>query len=144
MTLQPKAVERYECAVCGEEHRTAHAANNCAWRDLQAQCAQHDWEAGHTLGYLQTIYGFSWQLGPELVSVTKAHCFVRAHLQCCDKPAYRIVCILKNGLLRLWGIGGWMGGYGEEIFPGNLPTPHPAEELYVDKRANHLCGEVKK
>jgi hypothetical protein len=86
---------------------------------------------GHTLEHIHYHCGFHWDLTLLQRDITKENCFVMEHWQCCHKPAYQIVRIESDGALRLWGYGGWSGGYGGTISIKDLPAPNSPAELFV-------------
>ena len=129
-------VTRYKCDYCGKlfsseewclEHEESHKKSEKANEML---------DAGKTLEEINNKCHL-WSEVPEyLKNVTKDNCFTISHWQCCDKPAYRIVSIVYDGRLRLFGCGSWSGYYGDlvGIHDNNLKNPRSKEELFVDSR----------
>jgi len=128
-----KAIEVYECKGCGSLHKSEREAARCEFDHAREAYANILLDEKNTLSAINYLCGFRWNLKPEHERVTTDNCFIVSHWQCCKKPAYRIVEISSNGMLRLRGMGSWMGYYGSWMDVGNLPSPHDAEELYVYK-----------
>lgn len=126
-------VKMYKCKNCGEVFTTEYGAYECEFIHAKENYANSLWKSGRTLKAINWLCGFNWKLRDELLEVTKENCFIISHWQCCDKPAYQINYINGRGSVNVWGIGGWSGGYGNDMMIDNLPEPHPAEELYKYK-----------
>lgn len=129
-------VIRYKCDYCGKlfsseewclEHEESHKKSEKANGML---------DAGKTLEEINNECRLWLEVPKYLKNVTKDNCFAISHWQCCDKPAYRIVSIVYDGRLRLFGCGSWSGYYGGlvGIHDSNLKNPRPKEELFVDSR----------
>ena len=130
-----KEIEAYECEVCGEIYKREADAARCFYDHAKERYANVLLDEKRGLRSINYLCGFDWTLTPEREQITKDNCFVISHWQCCDKPAYRIVEINSHGKVRLWGIGGWMGGYGNWMDIDKLPQPHEKEELYVYEKS---------
>jgi len=123
-------IKAYKCSECKEIFDSEFEALKCEFKHKQAELANKMLDMGCPLRYINYICGFDWNLREELEEVTKDNCFVFSHWQCCNKPAYQIMSIEYGGVLNVRGKGGWMGYYGDKMFPNKLPTPHSKEELY--------------
>lgn len=126
-----KEVVMFECECCGSDHSTELLALQCEFRDKQAEYANKLLTEGWTLEQIEFSCGFHWSLKEEHKKVTKDNCFIISHWQCCEKPAYRITRINKNGSIDVFGRGGWDGGCGNTMEISKLGTPHEKEELYI-------------
>ncbi len=139
-----KVVERYQCPECHKledceynitEHLLGHA--------IDERISQL-WKQGKTLKEIDDLYHVFQGIIPDRPEsygsflechhdITKDNCFKISYLQCCDYPAYRIIEVTHDGLLKVWGIGGWSGGYSDYESLGCLREPRPLSELYVYK-----------
>lgn len=126
-----KEVTMFECEYCRETHTSELLALQCEFKDKRTEYANKLLSEGWTIDQIEYSCGFHWSLKEEHKKVTKDSCFAIPHWQCCDKPAYRITRINKNGSVDVFGIGGWGGGYGNTMSLDNLGTPHDKSELFV-------------
>lgn len=126
-------IEAYKCKVCGDIYGKEQDAFSCEFKHAQLDYANSLLKQGFDLGHIKYCCGFRWNLTPEQEKITTDNCFIVSHWQCCDKPAYRIVSIADYGRVKLWGKGGWMGYYGNEIEPSKLPKAYPKEDLFIYK-----------
>lgn len=139
-------VRKYKCPLCGDlldadnEFTKTHHLLDHAIDDRVSKL----WEAGKTLKEIDDLYHIFCSVIPDEPksydsflechhSITKDNCFKISYLQCCDHPAYRISVITHSGKIRVWGVGGWSGGYSSWVSLGNLRDPQPADKLYVHK-----------
>lgn len=131
-----KKVIRYKCDHCGDlfdseeyclEHENRHKRIDKANQMLQN---------GQTLKQIQDECQIWYDLPDYLESVNQDNCFIVSHWQCCSKPAYQIIYIDIDGRIKLRGCGSWSGYYGGfvALHSPYLKTPHPKEDLFVDKR----------
>lgn len=127
---------RYKCDYCGglfssesmcSEHEDKHVRRNKANEMLKSGC---------TLKEIQEECNIWYNLPEYLNNVTKDSCFKISYWQCCDKPAYQIICIGMADDVNVRGCGSWTGYYGEyvKITSSELRNPRPKEELFVDAR----------
>lgn len=133
-------VIKYKCSECGKLFDTPKMALAHEIRHERIEEANEMLNEGCTLKQINDECEI-WAYVPEhLENINKDNCFVISCLQCCDKPAYRIVSITHKGRLRLFGCGSWSGYYGSEfdINNNNLKNPRPKEELFVDPRYEEL------
>lgn len=130
---QVEKVESYKCKWCEKLHRDEFYASECAFKHAQKRLANIMLEMGYTLWSINYRCGFNWNLKDNQKDITKDNCFTFSHWQCCSKPAYQIVSIEEGGYLRLWGKGGWTGGYGNIIGLDKLPEPYPKEKLFIQE-----------
>ncbi len=126
-------VKSYKCIWCDQIYKREFDAAECAFKHARTRLANVLLDQGATLDSIKYWCGFHWNLSEQQKNITKDNCFIISHWECCEKPAYRIVEIEDGGRLRLWGIGGWSGGYGGVISLDNLPEPHPKEDFYSYK-----------
>lgn len=126
-----KEITMYECGYCQEEHRRKEDAMCCEFRDIRRKYANMLLELGYELDHIEYCCHFGWSLREELKKVNKDSCFIISWWQCCDKPAYRILEINKDGSLVVGGKGSWSGMYSSAIQVEKLGTPYPKEDLYV-------------
>lgn len=124
----------YKCEWCGDLHMSQLDADKCAYKHAKVNLANSLLSSGYSLGSIDFYCGFNWVLDEDKKNITNDNCFIMSHWECCEKPAYQIVRIDDAGNLKLWGKGGWGGGYGDFIPINRLPKPHPKEDLYVDDR----------
>jgi hypothetical protein len=140
-----KTVSRYQCPLCrelkdGEYNITKHLLDHAVDTRIRQL-----WEQGKTLKEIDNLYHIFHRVyddRPESDdsflachhNITKDNCFKISYLQCCDYPAYKITAINHDGVINVWGVGGWSGGYGSKVSLGCLRDPRPLSELYVDKR----------
>lgn len=124
----------YKCEMCGKAFNGPEWALECEFKHRRAAYANALLHKKLTLSNIKYLCGFNWNLRDDLKDVTEDNCFTFSHWQCCKKPAYRIRSIDEDGKLYVRGKGSWSGGYGDTIAVDKLPTPHPAEELFVDPR----------
>lgn len=128
-------VIKYKCDYCRDlfdseeyclEHEDRHKIIDKANQML---------EDGYTLKQIQEECKIWYDLPDYLESVNQDNCFVVSYLQGCSKPAYRIIDIDMDGRVKLWGCGSWNGYYGKfvELNSPYLKTPHPKEDLFIDK-----------
>jgi hypothetical protein len=140
----PKKIEMWKCELCGE---TFYREEECLKHEKVEKSvieANQMLADGATLKEINDKYQLWRKLPEHLEPVTKDHCFVVSHWQCCDKPAYRIqylsmfgsCSLYPNVRLHLCGRGSWSGDYGGdvEVTYYALKEPHKPEELFVDKR----------
>jgi hypothetical protein len=127
-------IQAFKCKVCGEMFDGAVKAYECEFKHAQEDYANCLLKEGYDLDYINRWCGLNWNLKEEQKRITKDNCFIIRHWQCCDKPAYRIMGIERNGYLNVRGCGSWSGYYGNLMSVSDLPEPHPKEELYVDSR----------
>ena len=125
-------VVSYKCNWCGKLHDSETRAAQCSFAHAKHNLANSLLNDGSNLASIEFYCNFRWNLTEEQKGITKENCFVMSHWQCSKEPAYRIVSI-NEGLLRLSGIGGWMGYYGNNVSLEDLPEPHAKEELFVYK-----------
>lgn len=137
-----KIVERYQCPEChqledGEYNITEHLLGHAIDERIRQL-----WEQGRTLKKIDDLYHiFHIVDNPESYNsfcerhhnITKDNCFKISYLQCCDYSAYQICSISHQGVIEVWGIGGWDGGYRSQVTLGSLRDPRPLSELYVYK-----------
>jgi len=126
-----KEVMMFECEYCHETHSTELLAMQCEFKDKRTTYANKLLQEGWTLELIEFSCGFHWGLKEEHKNVTKDSCFIISHWQCCEKPAYQITRINKDGSVDVGGRGGWMGYYGNAMSIDKLGTPHDKSELYV-------------
>lgn len=126
-------VMSYKCNWCNKIYKRQFDADECAFNHARINLANTLLNEGTTLASIEYWCGFHWNLTEEQKNITKDSCFIISHWQCCEKPAYKIVAIEGRGCLRIWGIGGWSGGYGNTISLDRLPKPHSKEEFYSYK-----------
>jgi len=139
-----KIVQRYQCPYCHQledsewgitHHLMGHAIDSRITRL---------WEQGKTLKEIDNLYHIFHSVYPDRPesydsflechhNINKDNCFTISYLQCCDYPAYQICSINHDGIIEVWGIGGWSGGYRSRISLGCLRNPQPKEELYIYK-----------
>ena len=131
MPKMTEEVKSYRCNWCGKLYSGYLEAERCAFDHARLNFANALLSSNYNLGFINYRCGFGWELSDKLKEVTKDNCFVFSHWQCCNKPAYRIVRIDKDGCVYLHGWGSWSGGYGNSIFPDELPEPHPKEDLFI-------------
>lgn len=126
---------KYECPYCSNESLTENSAIFCRGQCHKAEEATKMLESGATLFDINNKWKLWTNLPEYLKDTTKDNCFTISYLQCCDYPAYRIVRILGNMKVRVWGIGSWTSGYGVDcnITDHNLKNPRPKEELFIWK-----------
>lgn len=147
-----KIVQRYQCPDCHKledsewgitHHLMGHAIDDRIGRL---------WKQGVTLKQIDDLYHVFQSVYPDHPesydsflechhNITKDSCFTISYLQCCDYPAYRITEITHEGKIKVWGIGGWSGGYGQYESLGCLRDPRPASELYVHKSFAERLGK---
>lgn len=131
-----KKVVKYKCDYCGELFDSEKMYFEHEDRHQRIGKANQMLEDGYTLKEIQSACDI-WNKLPEyLEDVTTDNCFKVEYLQCCDKPAYRIVRIDMGGLVDLRGCGSWTGYYGGsfKLDDMHLRNPRPKEELFIDKR----------
>ena len=133
MKSQVEEIISYKCNYCSSIFEDKFEADRCALEDAKVNLANTMLNKGFTFDYIEYCCGFHWNLSEEQKKITKDNCFIFSHWQCCNRPAYKIVGIEKGGFLKLWGVGGWHGGYGDVISLDDLPEPHSKEELYSYK-----------
>lgn len=135
-------VIRYICDYCGKLFSSEELCLKHEESHRRSEKANEMLDAGKTLEEINTECHLWSEVPYYLKNVTKDNCFVISYLQCCDKPAYRIVFISRNGQLKLWGCGSWSGYYYCElsIRDNILKNPRPKEELFVDPRYKELYG----
>ena len=127
-----KEVQMFECAYCYEPFRNERDALQCEFRDVRCSYANRLFKDGWNLRQIKCECGFHWTLSPEQEEITTESCFVISWWQCCNKPAYKITEITKQGGFELFGRGGWRGGYRSTVSDvSKLGKPHPKEELFV-------------
>ena len=131
MPKMTEEVKSFKCNWCGELYKSYVDAAECAYRHARKNYANALLDCGYNLDFINQMCGFGWELSDEIKKVTKDNCFIIPRLQCCNKPAYRIVEIDEDGRVYLYGWGSWDGSYGESILPSGLPEPYPKEELFV-------------
>ena len=131
MENMTEEVKSYKCKWCGELHNFKTNADLCAFNHAKYNYANSLLEKGYGLKYINSECNFRWDLTKEQENITKDECFIVSHWQCCEKPAYTIREISENGCLRLGGVGGWGGYYGNWIEIDRLPKANPKEKLYV-------------
>lgn len=131
-----KQVIKYKCDHCGELFSSEEYCLKHEERHEKIERANQMLENGQTLKQIQDECQIWDDLPDYLESVNQDNCFVISYLQGCSKPAYRINYIDMDGRLHLWGCGSWSGYYGKpfELNSPYLKTPHPKEDLFIDKR----------
>lgn len=127
-------VKSYKCNWCGKLHEEMSRADECALKHAKYNLANSLLEKGCSLETIEFYCNFKWKLKEEQKFITRDNCFIIEYWQCCKIPAYTIVEIEENGLLRLSGCGGWNGYYGDTVSLNSLPEPHVKEELYKYSR----------
>jgi hypothetical protein len=127
-------IQAFKCKICGEFYDKKSSAYECEYKHARENYANCLLKEGYDLDYINRWCGFGWRLSEEQKRITKDNCFIISHWQCCDRPAYRITGIEKNGYVDMWGCGSWSGYYGHPVSISDLPKPHPKEELFVDER----------
>ena len=133
MEEQIKKVESYRCKWCGELFDTEQGARECAFNHAKYELANAMLRNGRELRDIEYYCHFGWKLTKEQETITNKNCFKMSYWQCCEKPAYQIVEIDNRGNLRLFGRGGWTGGYGNMVNFDKLPKPYSEEELFIYK-----------
>lgn len=135
-------VIRYMCDYCGELFSSEELCLEHEESHRKSEKANEMLSGGKTLEKINSECHLWSEIPDYLKNVTKDNCFVIRHLQCCNKPAYRIVSITHKGRLRFWGCGSWKGYYGCElsIRDNYLKNPRPKEELFVDPRHKEMYG----
>ena len=108
-------VIRYMCDYCGELFSLEELCFGHEESHRKSEKANEMLSGGKTLEKINNECHLWSEIPDYLKNVTKENCFVIRHLQCCNKPAYRIVSITHKGRLRLWGCGSWNGYYGCEL-----------------------------
>lgn len=133
-------VIKYKCDECGGLFDTPEMALAHEIRHERIEKANEMLNEGCTLKQINDECEIWAYVPKHLENINKDNCFVISYLQCCDKPAYRIVSITHKGRLRLFGCGSWSGYYGSEFDINNnsLKNPRPKEELFVDPRYEEL------
>ncbi len=137
-----KIVQRYECPVCHELESNEYSITPHLLGHAIDERISRLWKQGKTLKEIDDLYHIFCSVTPDNPTsydnflechhnVTKDNCFKISYLQCCDLPAYQIVEITHTGKLKVWGIGGWNGGYGQYESLGALRDPRPKSELYI-------------
>lgn len=143
---ETRIVQKFECSLCGNllsmenEFTKMHHLLDHAIDDRVSEL----WEAGKTLKEIDDLYHIFCSILPDHPdsydsflechhNITKDNCFVISYLQCCDYPAYRISDITHSGGIRVYGVGGWSGGYASKVSLGNLRKPLPPGKLYIHK-----------
>lgn len=142
----PKKIEMWKCELCGEEFYDEKDCIRHETIEKRVEEANKMLNDGATLKEINDKYQFWRNLPKQLEPVTKHHCFVVSHWQCCDKPAYQITSLIMYGTvypdikLHLWGCGSWNGYYGGDVDINHyvLRQPHNSEELFIDKRYGRL------
>lgn len=135
-------VIRYKCDYCGELFSLEEWCLKHEESHRKSEKANEMLNGGKTLEEINNECHFWSEVPDYLKNVTKDNCFVISHWQCCDKSAYRIVSITRQGRLRLFGCGSWSGYYGGEVNINYdiLRNPRPKEELFVDPMYEELYG----
>lgn len=126
-------VTAYKCSICKHIYDKEIDALECEFKHARYNLANALLDKGYNLSSIKYWCGFDWNLSEEQKDITKDNCFIISHWQCCEKPAYQIRRIEDNGNLYVSGVGGWHGGYGNEVNVNKLPKPHPKEELFIYK-----------
>jgi hypothetical protein len=131
-----KQVIKYQCEYCGGLFDTEMVCVDHEDRHKRVDLANQMLDNGSTLAEIQDECCIWYRMPEHLMNVTKDNCFVVSYWQCCDKPAYRIVCINMDRSVKLWGCGSRDGYYGSNVRLDSscLNNPRPKEELFVDKR----------
>lgn len=137
-----KQVIKYKCDLCGELFDFENDCRAHEDRHERIYRANDMLRNGRTLKEIQDECNIWHEVPKKLENVNTDNCFVVRHWQCCDKPAYKIDTINMDGSVRLWGCGSWSGYYGHDIYlySNLLLNPHPAEELFIDKRYAEMYG----
>lgn len=130
-----KKITAYKCLLCGYYTDNEYMVKLHDERHAKERLANKLLRQGKTLGEINNKCKFHWQLKDVHKTINKDSCFVISYLQCCEEPAYRICFISGGGAIRVWGIGGWSGGYSSFVGFHCLDNPLPLSELYVDSRA---------
>ncbi len=131
-----KKIVKYRCDYCGDLFDSEEYCLEHEDRHIRIDRANQMLKNGHTLKEIQAECKIWYDLPNYLESVNQDNCFTVSYWQCCSKPAYRITYIDIDGRVRLWGCGSWSGYYGSFVGLNSpyLKTPHPKEDLFVDKR----------
>lgn len=131
-----KTVTRYKCDYCGELFSSENMCLEHEDRHVRVDKANEMLKNGCTLKEIQDECNIWYELPDYLKDVTKDNCFKISYWQCCDKPAYHIICIGLDGRVNVRGCGSWNGYYGNyvSINSHDLKNPRPKEELFVDPR----------
>lgn len=126
----------HKCPECYEAYDRYNRATRCVYEHAREQALNADFESGYyTLEQLWRTYNIGTELSDKMKNITIDNCFVVSHLQCCDKPAYRIKHIDGYGQITVGGMGSWSGYYSSKVGYHSLQDPRPKEELFVDKRS---------
>lgn len=139
-----KVVQRYQCPECHELGDSEWWITNHLMGHAIDDRIDHLWKQGKTFKEIDDIYHIFHSYYPDMTdcydsfleshyNINKDSCFKVSYLQCCDYPAYRICSINHDGVIEVWGIGGWDGGYRSQVKLGCLRDPRPKEELYIYK-----------
>uniref|UniRef100_A0A6M3JLV7 Uncharacterized protein n=2 Tax=viral metagenome TaxID=1070528 RepID=A0A6M3JLV7_9ZZZZ len=140
-----KIVQRYQCPYCSQlEDSEWGITHHFMGHAIDARIKRL-WKQGRTLKEIDDLYHIFHSYYPDRPecdnsflechhNINKDNCFRISYLQCCDYPAYQICEISHDGSIKVWGIGGWAGGYGCEVSLGSLRNPMPKEVLYVHRK----------
>lgn len=133
-------VIKYKCSECGELFDTPEKALAHEIRHERIEKANKMLDKGYTLKQINDECEI-WAYVPEyLENINKDNCFKISYWQCCDKPAYQIVCICFDGEVIARGCGSWSGYYSDRLilYSRDLKDPRPKEELFVDSRYKNV------
>lgn len=136
-----KQIIKYKCDHCGDLFDSADYCLEHEDRHKRIEKANEMLQNGHTLKQIQDECEIWDDLPNYLEAVNQDNCFTVSHWQCCNKPAYRIIYIDMDGSVYLFGCGSWTGYYGNLVGLNYryLKTPHPKEDLFIDKRYGSRC-----
>jgi len=129
-----KKILAYKCYICGKLFDNERIAKSHNKYHAKKRLSNYLLSKGVTLDKINNKCCFHWQLTEIQKTITKDNCFEISYLQCCNKPAYRIVNISGTGEIEVWGIGSWSGGYASYVRLGCLENPRPLNELFKDNR----------
>lgn len=127
----PKPVSGFRCPYCRLFYDSLSQAAYCVKGHKAELGANAMLQAGRTLGEINERYHLWHDLPKHLEDVDNSNCFTISYLQCCDFPAYQISNIRFFGVIYVWGLGGWGGGYSSRVSWHNLANPRPMSELYI-------------
>ena len=73
MDMYPREVKKWKCEWygCGELYDSEREAVKCLYNHVKERAIELDFDYGHRLGYINSMYGMGWELSNVQKEITK-------------------------------------------------------------------------